>query len=122
MPTIECIVDFPDDQIEVDSQIVREGGLLLAETIRKLLKESGFGVSPASLVVEHGWQVIVQSADRRHLIQVTDLREHMIIHIEDVSPFWIKLYTRNRSFKAFSTELFEALRNEPRISSINWIP
>ena len=54
--TLECVTDFPDDQIEHGRKIVQPGGRAVTCAVSDLLKDAGMLTSIPELDYEHGWE------------------------------------------------------------------
>src|SRR5262245_61502462 len=54
--SLECVTDFPDDQIEDGSRIVQPGGRAVACAVSDLLKDAGIITTIPELDYEHGWE------------------------------------------------------------------
>ncbi len=118
---IECVADFPDDQLEKDGEIVRPGGMGVAEAIAQLLSQAGLSVSEPSLDFEHGWEFFAEVDGRRFWVLVTDLDQTKLIQTRDVSPFARRLFRGQAAYANFLKEMYRMLSDDARFSSVQWI-
>ncbi|MBO0757822.1 MAG: hypothetical protein J2P54_18410 [Bradyrhizobiaceae bacterium] len=97
---LECVTDFPDDQIEDGDRIVQPGGRAVAFVIADLLKEYGMITTTPQLDYEHGWQFEAAQDQQLYMVQTTDPSEQnesrMIICAEDQSPLVRRWLGRNK--------------------------
>ena len=85
---LECVTDFPDDQID-GRKIVQPGGRAVACAVSDLLKDAGMITTIPELDYEHGWEFDAAQNGRKYWLLVTDLADHkMLIYTKDHSPLW----------------------------------
>jgi len=118
---IECVADFPDDQLEQDGEIMRPEGMGVAVAIAQLLRQAGVSVSEPSLDFEHGWESVAERDGRKFWILVTDLERTKLIQTRDVSPFVRRLFSGQAAYASFLNELYQSLSDDLRFESVKWI-
>lgn len=118
---IECVVDFPDDQLENDGEIVRPGGMGVATAIAELLRQTGATVTEPSLDFEHGWEFVAEHHGRRFWVLVTDLEKTKLIQTQDVSSLLKRLFSGREAYTDFLELLHGALIDDARFKSTEWV-
>jgi hypothetical protein len=117
---LECVTDFPDDQIEDGRKIVQPGGQAVACAVSDLLKDAGMITTIPALDYEHGWEFDAAQDGRKYWLLVTDLADHkMLIYTENHSPFW-RLFGRKAHYVGFLSDLHQLLSEDKRFRSVNW--
>lgn len=123
LTTVEFQVDFPDDTIEDEKDIVRPGGLNIAEAIVSLLREEQFDVSEPSRDGDKGWEIYVKSGDRKFWLLVTDMRNPCLMSTDDVSSIFTMLFfKRSAPYADFLGRLHSILSRDQRFHAIRWYP
>jgi hypothetical protein len=119
---LECVTDFPDDQIEDDRKIVQPGGRAVACAVSDLLKDAGMITTIPELDYEHGWEFDAAQDGRKYWLLVTDKGDNkMLIYTEDHSPLWQRWFGRNKaSYVRFLNDLHRLLSQNERFRSVNW--
>ena len=119
--TLECVTDFPDDQIEDGRKIVQPGGWAVACAVSDLLKDAGMITSIPELDYEHGngWEFDAAQDGRKYWLLVTDLADTMLIQTKDISPLW-RLSGRKAHYERFPNDLHRLLSQDKRFRSVNW--
>jgi len=117
--SLECVTDFPDDQIEDGSRIVQPGGRAVACAVSDLLKDAGMITTIPELDYEHGWEFDAAQDGRKYWLLVTDLADKMLIYTEDHSPVW-RLSGRKAHYVRFLNDLHRLLSTDKRFRSVNW--
>lgn len=122
LKTLECVADFPDDQLEDGGRIVRPGGRAVAHAICDLLKDAGWITTNPELDHEHGWEFDAAREGALYWMLVTDLGDHKIlIQTEDHSRSWRRWLGTNKERHAmFRGELYGLLSKDERFDSVNW--
>jgi hypothetical protein len=118
---IECVADFPDDQLEKDEEIIRPGGRGVAIAIAELLKGVGATVSEPSLDFEHGWEFVAERDGRKFWILVTDLEQTKLIQTQDLSSLFKRLFSGQAAYVVFLGLLHRELSNDVRFRSVEWV-
>ena len=117
---LECVTDFPDDQIEDGRKIVQPGGRAVACAVSDLLKDAGMTVTIPELDYEHGWEFDAAQDGRKYRLLVTDLADHkMLIYTEDHSSLW-RLFGSKAPYVKFLSDLRRLLSQDKRFRSVNW--
>jgi len=117
--TLECVTDFPDDQIEDGCKIVQPGGRAVACAVSDLLKDAGMITSIPKLDYEHGngWEFDAAQDGRKYWLLVTDLADTMLIQTKDISPLW-RLSGRKAHYERFLNDLHRLLFQDKRFRSV----
>lgn len=119
--TLECIADFPDDQLEDGRRIVRPGGRAVAHAVCDLLKDAGLVTTSPRLDYEHGWEFDAAREGALYWILVTDLGDHVLIQTEDHSRPWRRWFGTNKAnYAMFLGELYALLSQDERFNSVKW--
>ena len=118
---IECVVDFPDDQLEEDREIVRPGGMGVATAIAELLRQTGATVTEPCLDFEHGWEFVAERYGRRFWVLVTDLEKTKLIQTQDVSSLLKRLFSGRQAYTDFLKLLHRVLAGDARFKSAEWV-
>ena len=116
---LECVTDFPDDQIEHGRKIVQPGGRAVTCAVSDLLKDAGMITSIPELDYEHGWEFDAAQDGRKYWLLVTDQADTMLIQTKDISPFW-RLSGRKAHYVRFLNDLHRLLSQDKRFRSVNW--
>ena len=118
---LECVTDFPDDQIEDGRKIVQPAGRAVACAVSDLLKDAGMITSIPELDREHelGWEFDAAQDGRKYWLLVTDLADTMLIQTKDISPLW-RLSGRKAHYVRFLNDLHRLLSQDKRFRSVNW--
>jgi hypothetical protein len=119
---LECVTDFPDDQIEDDRKIVQPGGRAVACAVSDLLKNAGMITTIPELDYEHGWEFDAAQDGRKYWLLVTDKGDNkMLIYTEDHSPLWQRWFGKNKAnYVRFLNDLHRLLSQNERFRSVNW--
>src|SRR6516165_12201653 len=117
--TLECVTDFPDDQIEDGRKIVQPGGRAVTCAVSDLLKDAGMITSIPELDREHGlgWEFDAVQDGRKYWLLVTDLADTMLIQTKDISPLW-RLSGRKAHYERFLNDLHRLLSQDKRFRSV----
>jgi len=122
-PWASCDADFPDDQIEVDDDIVQFGGRNVAEAIAEIV--TGLGCRPSEPISaeEQGWELDIKTDDQPLWIRVCDQGDrHFSLLMEDATVL-IRLFSRTHpTFVRMLRELHLALAADARFQNIVWWP
>ena len=118
---LECVTDFPDDQIEDGRKIVQPGGRAVTCAVSDLLKDAGMITSIPELDREHGlgWEFDAVQDGRKYWLLVTDQADTMLIQTKDISPIW-RLSGRKVHYVRFLNDLYRLLSQDKRFRSVNW--
>lgn len=122
LSTLECIANFPDDQIDSDNKIIRPGGLNVAEALGAMLLQKGFEVCAPRLDGEHGWEIIVKEKGREFWILVSDGLDVKIIQFGDTSSLWKKIIEGDKPYIEFILLVALMLEKDSRFGNFNWYP
>ena len=116
---LECVTDFPDDQIEDGRKIVQPGGRAVTCAVSDLLKDAGMITSIPELDYEHGngWEFDASQDGRKYWLLVTDLADTMLIQTKDISPLW-RLSGRKAHYERFLNDLHRLLFQDKRFRSV----
>ena len=117
---IECIANLPDDQLEDGLEIIRPGGMGVANVIAELLEKLGAVVTEPSLDFEHGWEFFAMMDGRRFWVLVTDLEQTKLIQTRDVSSLIKRLFAGCAAYDDFLKLLHQLLIGDGRFQSIEW--
>jgi hypothetical protein len=122
--TIECVTDFPDDQIEEDGRIIQPGGRAAAFAVADLLRECGMITTVPQLDYEHGWQFEATQGEQTYIIQTTYLPQQtesrMVIYAEDQSSLVRRWFGwNNDKFVQFLNTLHRLLSQDERFISVS---
>jgi hypothetical protein len=119
----ELAVNFPDEQVEKDGQIIDLGGRTAAESISEILRGLGYDASPPEYAGDHGWDLNVY-VDRKRIwleIQPGPEKQEHILQIEAMAGFFRRLFGIDLTYYAeFLTKLNEGLRHDRRFASVRW--
>jgi hypothetical protein len=119
LTALECVADFPDDQIEDGHKIVQPGGRAVACAVSDLLKDAGIITTIPELDYEHGWEFDAAQDGGKYWLLVTDGAGKMLIYTKDRSPFW-RLFGRKARYVRFLNDLHRLLSQDKRFKSVNW--
>lgn len=110
------VSSLPDDSVEIEDEIIKQGGQNVAEATRGILAALGCGLDSLEDVPEHGWQFNFRYRQRALWCQVTDLGPYLAI-FEDRrgSPA-----VAHPDFVEFMRRMADALAADPRFREIGW--
>jgi hypothetical protein len=118
---LECVTDFPDDQIEDGDKIVQLGGRAAACAVSDILKKAGMITSIPELDGEHGWYFGAVQDGREYWLYVLGLSDRVFIETEEnVSPFWRMFFGGDGHYERFLSDLYRLLSQDERFRSVNW--
>jgi hypothetical protein len=118
---LECVTDFPDDQVDDGDKIVQTGGRGAACAVSDILKKAGMITSIPELDGEHGWSFSAVQDGRKYWLCVLGLPDRVVIETEeDVSPFWRMFFGGEGHYERFLNDLRRLLSQDERFRSVDW--
>jgi len=118
-PCAEFRAEFPDDQVEDETDIVQFDGRGVAEAVTLILRGLGYDVSPPEDQQEHGWDFNVRSRDGRVWLQISDLGDRFTLQ----SSFYPRFSLSGKPWLAYAellTRLNAEFAKDARFHDVKW--
>jgi hypothetical protein len=118
-PWAEFGGDFPDDQVEDETGIVRFGGKNVSEAIAEILRSFGCEVSAPMYAGDHGWELEIEFRRAAIWAQITSLFPVYNALFTDWPPIFFSK-NNNLIYVNFLTRVNAALATDCRFHDISW--